>query len=170
MSFTPPTAMHFSHSGWVITTSLILALAFNLLPWQVDYLWLRPDFLLLVLLYWVIYQPARIGMGAAWSLGLIVDLTDGSILGQHALAYMLTAFALMLWQRRMFNFPPGQQAMFITGLLLIEQIASVIIATFVGDSSHALRYFAAIATGAICWIPLWTALHRLRTPDTKKSQ
>ncbi|MEQ1669174.1 MAG: rod shape-determining protein MreD, partial [Sulfuriferula sp.] len=71
MSFTPPTAtaMHFSHSGWVITTSLILALAFNLLPWQVDYLWLRPDFLLLVLLYWVIYQPARVGMGAAWGLG-----------------------------------------------------------------------------------------------------
>lgn len=170
MSFKPPTAMPFSHSGGMITISLTLALAFNLLPWDVNYLWLRPDFLLLVLLYWVIYQPARISMGAAWGLGLIVDLTDGSILGQHALAYTLTVFTLMLWQRRMFNFPPWQQAIHIIGLLLIEQAASVIIATFVGDSFHALHYFAAVLIGAICWVPLWTILHRVRTPDTKKSQ
>ncbi|MFA5171195.1 MAG: rod shape-determining protein MreD [Sulfuriferula sp.] len=159
-----------SHSGRVIALSLILALAFNLLPWSVDYLWLRPDFLLLVLLFWVIYQPARIGLGAAWTLGLLIDLTDGSILAQHALAYAITVFALMLLQRRMYNFPPWQQTIHIAGLLLIEQTMSVVVATFVGDSFHALQYFAAILTGALCWIPVWALLHSQHTPDAKKSQ
>ncbi|BBO99819.1 rod shape-determining protein MreD [Sulfuriferula nivalis] len=172
MSFTQPkgTSIQISHSGHVITISLILALAFNLLPWSVDYLWLRPDFLLLVLLFWLIYQPARVGLGAAWALGLLVDLTDGSILGQHALAYAVTTFALMLLQRRMFNFPPWQQTIHIAGLLLIEQSMSVVVATFVGDSFHALQYFSAILTGALCWIPLWTVLHSQRTPDAKNPQ
>jgi rod shape-determining protein MreD len=172
MSFnqTKGTSIRISHSGHVISLSLLVGLAFNLLPWSVDYLWLRPDFLLLVLLFWVIYQPARVGLGAAWALGLIIDLTDGSILGQHALAYAVTTFALMLLQRRMFNFPPWQQTMHIAGLLLIEQSMSVVVATFVGDSFHALQYFSAILTGTICWIPLWSILHSQRTPDAKKSQ
>jgi rod shape-determining protein MreD len=163
-------AMQLSHSGTVIAGSLLVALAFNLLPWSVNWLWLRPDFLLLVTLYWVIYQPSRIGMGAAWWLGLLVDLTDGSILGQHALAYAMSVFVLLLLQRRMFNFPPWQQASHIVGLLLIEQSVCVLIATFVGDAFHTLQYFAAIVTGAICWVPLWSILHRLRTPETAEAQ
>lgn len=163
-------AMQQSHSGSVVAGSLLVAFAFNLLPWSVDWLWLRPDFLLLVTLYWVIYQPGRIGMGAAWWLGLMVDLTDGTILGQHALAYTMSVFVLLLLQRRMFNFPPWQQTTHILGLLLIEQSVSVVIATFVGDTFHALQYFAAIFTGALCWIPLWTLLHRLRTSKTTEAQ
>jgi rod shape-determining protein MreD len=162
--------MQLSHSGTVIAGSLLAALAFNLLPWSVDWLWLRPDFLLLVTLYWVIYQPSRIGMGTAWWLGLLVDLTDGSILGQHALAYAMSVFVLLLLQRRMFNFPPWQQASHIVGLLLIEQAVCVLIATFVGNPFHTLQYFAAIVTGAICWVPLWSILHRLRTPETAEAQ
>ena len=162
--------MPLSHSGLVIAGSLLVAFAFNLLPWSLDWIWLRPDFLLLVTLYWVIYQPGRIGMGAAWWLGLLVDLTDGTILGQHALAYTMSVFVLLLLQRRMFNFPPWQQASHIAGLLLVEQVISVLIATFAGDTFHALNYFAAILTGALCWIPLWILLHRLRTPDTAEAQ
>jgi rod shape-determining protein MreD len=163
-------SIRLAYSPWVISISLLVAVAFNLLPWAVDYLWLRPDFLLLVLLYWVIYQPARVNIGAAWALGSLVDLTDGSILGQHALAYTVTVFALLLFQRRMYNFPPWQQAMHILVLLLIEQSVSVVIATFVGDSFHALRYFTAILTGTLCWTSLWHVLHKLRTPESKKSQ
>ncbi len=172
MQFAHPNgpAMQLSHSGSVITGSLLIAFAFNLLPWSVDWLWLRPDFLLLVTLYWAIYQPNRIGMGTAWWLGLLVDLTDGTILGQHALAYTTSIFVLLLLQRRMFNFPPWQQASHIIGFLLIEQLVSVLIATFAGDDFHALKYFSSILTGALCWVPLWMLLHRLRTPETSEAQ
>lgn len=162
--------MPLTHRVRVIAGSLLGAFILNLLPWSTDILWLRPDFLLLVTLYWVIYQPNRVGMGAAWWLGLLVDLTDGTILGQHALAYAMSVFVLLLLQRRMFNYPPWQQASHIIGFLLVEQVVSVLIATFVGDTFHALQFFASIVTGAICWLPLWYLLHRLRTPETAVAQ
>lgn len=162
--------MPLSHRVRVIAGSLIAALAINLLPWSVNWLWLRPDFLLLVTLYWVIYQPGRIGMGAAWWLGLLSDLTDGNVLGQHALAYAVSVFVLLYLQRRIFNFPPWQQAGYIFGLLLIEQVVSVLIATFTGHSFQNLHYAVAILTGALFWIPVWTILHRLRTPDNAEAK
>ena len=159
-----------SHRGPVIATSLFIAFILNILPWPVNLLWLRPDFLLLITLYWVIYQPNYVGIGSAWWLGLLVDLTDGSRLGQHALAYAVTVFTLLLIQRRMYNFPPWQQAIPILILLLIEQLMCTLIATFVGDTRFALLYFTAILTGTLCWIPLWILLQHSRTPKTTDAQ
>lgn len=158
------------HRGSVVAASLFIAFILNILPWPVDYLWLRPDFLLLVTLYWVIYQPNHVGIGTAWWLGLLTDMSDGSRLGQHALAYAITVFTLLLIQRRMFNFPPWQQAIPILSLLLIEQLICILIATFVDDTRYTFHYFAAILTGTLCWIPLWMLLHRLRTPSTADRQ
>ncbi|MHB1675958.1 MAG: rod shape-determining protein MreD [Sulfuriferula sp.] len=162
--------MPLSHRRSVIVASLFIAFLLDLSPWPVEYLWLRPDFLLLVTLYWVIYQPNHLGIGTAWLLGLLLDLSDGGWLGQHALAYAVTVFVLLLVQRRMFNFPPWQQALPILVLLLIEQLICILVATFVGDTHYALAFFAAIITGTACWIPLWLLLHRLRTPSTAEAQ
>ena len=54
---------------------------------------LRPDFLALVLLYWCIQEPRLIGVGIAWCSGLLMDVADGTVFGQHALAYAVLAYA-----------------------------------------------------------------------------
>ena len=69
-----------------IVFTLLGALLLNLLPWSGSWLWVRPDFGALVLLYWCIAQPRRIGFTAACLLGLLMDIADGSLFGQHALA------------------------------------------------------------------------------------
>ena len=69
-----------------IAVSLIAALLLNLLPWSGVALWLKPDFVALVVLYWCIEQPRRLGFVAAWLLGLFMDVADGTLFGQHALA------------------------------------------------------------------------------------
>lgn len=75
-----------------IFLSLLIALLFNLLPLQETILLLRPDFVAITLLYWNINQPQRIGMTVSFVAGLIMDVSNSSILGQHALAYCLLTF------------------------------------------------------------------------------
>ena len=65
---------------------------------------LRPDFLALVLLYWCIQEPRYVGVGAAWVVGLVMDVGDATLFGQHALAYAVLAYA-----RRIF--PPARAAL-----------------------------------------------------------
>lgn len=163
-------SMPLSHRRSVIAASLFIAFLLDIAPWPLEYIWLRPDFLLLVTLYWVIYQPNYLNIGTAWLLGLLLDLSDGGRLGQHALAYAVTVFVLLLVQRRMFNFPPWQQALPVAALLLIEQSICILISSFTGDTHYRIEYFAAIATGTVFWVPLWLLLHRLRTPNTAEAK
>ncbi len=157
------------HSHGVFLASLACGLLANLLPWRVDLLWLRPDFLLLTVLYWAIYRPADMGIGTAWWLGLLEDACDGAHLGQHALAYATCVYALGHFQRRLYNFPPWQQALPVLAFLLIEQIVDILVATFLGDTRNAPPYFASIASGALCWFPLWSLLHRMRPRATESA-
>lgn len=152
-----------THNVVIIALSLIIAGCCNLLPWRSDWLWLRPDFLLLTTLYWGIYQPRQIGIGTAWWLGLLVDLSDGAHLGQHALGYAISMYTLSLFQRRLYNFPPWQQAIPVLAFLLIEQVVEIVVSTFLGDSRDAVKYMLSAMMGAVCWLPLWWLMRRLRS-------
>lgn len=138
----------------LIVISLLLGLAFNLLPWMGWALWWRPDFLLVIMLYWVVQQPRSVGMGAAWWLGLLTDLINGAVFGQHAMAYTVAAFGALLLQRRILNFKPWQQALQVLPLLLVEQLVSILAATFAGHAFSGAEYFLAVASGTLLWLPL----------------
>src|SRR5258708_15370925 len=83
-----------------IAITLFVALMINLLPLTGWVLVLRPDFVALVLLYWGINQPRKIGFLPAWLLGLAMDVADGSLFGQHALAYSVMMFTAIALHRR----------------------------------------------------------------------
>ena len=95
---------------WFVLLTLLAALVLNLLPWSGVWLALKPDFLALVLLYWCIQQPRLVGVGTAWSCGLLMDVGQGALFGQHALAYALLGFAAEYFHRRVLRFPLWQQA------------------------------------------------------------
>src|SRR3979490_1382839 len=78
-----------------VVVTLVAALLLNLLPLAGWVLALRPDFVALTLLYWGIYQPRKIGFLPAFLLGLAMDVADGLLVGQHALAYSVMMFARM---------------------------------------------------------------------------
>ncbi len=154
--------IHAGHSLRILAGSLLAGWLLNLLPWRIDLLWLRPDFLLLATLYWAIYQPTRIGVGSAWWLGLLTDFSDGAHIGQHAISYALAVYALTLFQRRLYNFPPWQQALPVMAFLLLEQVSNILIATFMGDSRDVLPWMASLVTGTLVWFPWWGIMHRLQ--------
>ena len=86
-------------TGYIALT-LIAALLLNLLPWSGYWLWIKPDFVALVVLYWCIEQPRKMGFVAAWLLGMFMDVADGTLFGQHALAYTILAYAGIVLHRR----------------------------------------------------------------------
>ena len=83
-----------------IAVTLIAAFLANLLPWSGWMLAVKPDFVALILLHWCIQQPRRVGFTVAMLFGLCMDVADGSLFGQHALAYSLLAYAGIVLHRR----------------------------------------------------------------------
>ena len=76
---------------WFILLTCLLGLLANVAPASGLVLELRPDFLMLVILYWCIQEPRYMGVGVAWMLGLVMDVADATVFGQHALAYAVLA-------------------------------------------------------------------------------
>jgi len=147
---------------WFVLLSLLVALVANLAPLNGIALALRPDFLALVLLYWCIQQPRYVGVGAAWAVGLIMDVGDATVFGQHALAYAVLAYGAEYFRRRVLRFPLWQQAVQVAALLLLCSLI-VLLVRFVGGAMlPGWIYFAPPLVGALLW-PLVSVL--LQTPQ-----
>jgi rod shape-determining protein MreD len=131
--------------------SLILAFVLILLPWSGFALKIRPDFVLLVIIFWLIRAPNLCNVGTAWFLGLFVDLATGGIFGQYALAYTITAFFAVTYQRRLVLFNHTQQLFYVFLLLMISQIILLILKTFSGAESLGWSYFLPSLTGILLW-------------------
>jgi rod shape-determining protein MreD len=131
--------------------SLIVALIFLLLPWSGVWLKIRPDFLLLVIIFWIIRAPNLCNVGTAWLVGLFVDLATGGIFGQYALAYTITAFFAVTYQRRLVLFNNTQQLFYVFLLLIISQIVLLILKTFAGAELIGWSYFLPSITGILLW-------------------
>ncbi len=99
-----------------IWSSLAVALLLNMLP--LGRLAWMPDFLAVVLLFWSIHQPQRVGMGAAFVFGLVMDVHQTALLGQHAWSYTLLAFLGVLVRRRIQWFKVGSQTLQLTPLFI----------------------------------------------------
>jgi len=104
---------------WFVFLTLFLAFIAHMVPLSGVALALRPDFLALVLLYWCIQAPRLVGVGSAWIVGLLMDVADATLFGQHALAYAVLAYSAEYFRRRVLRFPLWQQAAQVALLLLL---------------------------------------------------
>lgn len=138
--------------GGVIFLSILAGLTLNLLPLSDLIVLLRPDFLLLVLLYWIIYHPMRVNIGTAWLMGLVVDVAYGNLLGQYALAYALTAFFSLGLRRRVLMFPLWQQALHILPLLMLMQTIVLLIKLSGGAPWPGPALYLSSVFGAVLWL------------------
>jgi rod shape-determining protein MreD len=132
-----------------IALTLALGLLFNLLPWgrTVGV----PDLTATVLAFWCIHQPRRVGIGVAWVLGLLLDVGNGALLGQHALGYSVLAFLAFAVHRRILWFPPWQQALHVLVLLLITQLLTLVIRIAAGVDFPGWSYFIGSFICAVLW-------------------
>src|SRR3970282_295861 len=148
-----------------IVASFVLALFLNFLPWR-D-LRLVPDFVALVLAFWCVRQPRLVGLGVAWSLGLLSDAGNGVLLGQHALAYSLLAFLATWLSRRILWFVHGLQALHVALMLLVTQGVALLVRLAAGDPFPGWAILVGPLAGAMLW-PAATSLLLLPQPPTHR--
>jgi rod shape-determining protein MreD len=134
--------------GYMALT-VTLALLFNLMPWN-DLAGV-PDMVALVLAFWCVHQPRRMGIGIAWFVGLIMDAGNGALLGQHAFAYAFLAFGAITLHRRILWFSLWQQAAHVLLLLLASQALMLGVRMIAGGAFPGPMYFAGSLVAAALW-------------------
>jgi rod shape-determining protein MreD len=143
-----------------IVFSFIAAALLNMLPASDWAMWGRPDFVALLVLYWCIEQPERIGFGAAFVLGLLMDVADGAFFGQHALAYSILAYAAIELHRRVRMFEAVSQVIYVIPLLLVNDLIVLAIRMLAGADFPGYRYFLGSLVAGAFW-PVISVLLKL---------
>lgn len=148
---------------WLIPLTLAVALMLAMVPLPESVAPVRPDWVTLVALYWAMALPRRFGLTFAWIAGILLDVSQGALLGQNALgAVIVVAFALQYHQRLRVA-PIAQQALIVTLLLLFKQALVIWTSGLAGRAPEApWLYFAAPLTALIFWPLLFVVLRDLR--------
>jgi rod shape-determining protein MreD len=141
-----------------IALTLLVALLANLLALPSILQVLRPDLIALTLIYWVVYHPRRVGFLPAWLLGLAMDVQDGSLFGQHAIAYAVLMYLAILLHRRIVMFGMRQQVLHVIAILAAAQCVMLLVRLVAGNEFPGPLYFAPAIVGALLWPGLFSLI------------
>ena len=151
-----------TRSNLTIFTTFVVAFILVSLPspdWAEQF---RPDWISLVLIYWCLATPNRVGVGVGWTAGLLLDVLYGSLLGQQALAKSLIAFLTLKLHLRVRMFPPWQQAMIILLLLVINHLIVLWAKGIAGHPTGNLSSWTPSIVGMAIWPVVFTMLRKVR--------
>ncbi len=149
-------------NGVVILILFLIALVLTVMPlpdWTRDF---RPQWVTLMLIYWCMALPQRVGVGTAWTLGVFEDVLTGTLLGQHALGLSVTAFLTLRLHQRIRIFPLWQQSLSVFVLLLVEHLLSLWVIGATGQPTPSLWYWMPALVGAFLWPWFYIVLRDVR--------
>lgn len=153
-------AMHSRRIPVVITIIIALMLSVMPLPnWLEPF---RPDWIAIVLIYWAMVLPRTWSVGSAWLVGLVLDVAQGTLLGQHALALSVIVFVTVKMHLLMRVFPAGQLIAAVFSLLALYQFILFWINGVAGIPVNATQYWGPVLTGAMIWPAANSLLHSIR--------
>lgn len=150
------------HGAWVIVMSFVAALALTILPLPVRVDVYRPEWVALVLIYWCLALPERVGIGIAWGMGLLLDVIKGALLGQHALSLAVVAYIALKLHRRIRVFPIWQQALSVLLLVALQQMLVLWIKGISGQPPWSWTYWLPSLISMLLWPWVFFALRELR--------
>lgn len=139
------------HSWFAILMTLIIALILTLLPMPGWTVWLRPAWVLMVLIYWAMVTPYKVSVGLAWITGLVVDLLNGTLLGEHALAFTVIIYLVSRMYIRLRMYPMLQQGLSILSFILLYQFIIYCIQGFIGQLPVSHLYWLSSVTSMLLW-------------------
>jgi len=122
----------------------------------------RPDWLALVVIFWAMQLPRTWSVGSAWIIGIVLDVSYGTLLGQHALALCVIAFATVRFHLLMRVFPLSQLSATIFALLALYQFILFWVNGVAGVSAPTITYWAPVITGTLVWPFLFMFLSGVR--------
>ena len=153
-----------------IWASLIAALLLNMLPLG-RVVWM-PDLLMLVLVFWNVHQPLRVGIGVAFMFGLAMDVQQAALLGQHAFSYTALSFFAAMIQRRLLWFEVPLQALQVLPLFVAAHGMELILRLLGGGIFPGWILLAAPLAEALLWpvVSVLLLVPQRRAPDRDENR
>jgi rod shape-determining protein MreD len=134
-----------------IAISFLVAFVLSILPvpaWAQPY---RPDWVALVLIYWCVFVPGRVGVGTGWLAGLVLDVLYGSLLGNHALAKSVVAYVSHRLHLQLRVFPRWQQAIAVLALVALNNLVLLWVRSLAGAGSVKWSYWTSSVVSMLVW-------------------
>ncbi len=153
---------HSRQGNGIIVVSFVIAIMLTALPlpeWAVNW---RPSWVAIVLIYWCMAVPDRVGVVVAWVLGLLLDVMHSNVLGQNALGLVLIAFITLNSYQRMRVFPLAQQAVLVCFYLLLYELIMFWITAYTGSQTRDWTYWMPAFTSMLLWPWLFIVLRDIR--------
>ena len=136
---------------WLFPLSFGLALIASLVPLSESLNWIRPEWMALLVIYWCLNVPERMGIGLCWCLGFLLDPLKGGFLGQYAFAFALIGYVTLHVGARIKQFPLLQQAIFVFLLIAFSELVLIWLRNLVADSAFDWRYGLPAITSMLVW-------------------
>ncbi len=151
-----------SHGLSIIIVSFVISFILTAMPlpdWAQAW---RPVWPAMVLIYWCMALPGRVGIGTAWCIGLLLDVQQGTLLGQHALGYTIIAFITLTIHQRMRVCSLSKQALVVCSILFFYMLISLWIRAVTGYPPQQWTYWMPPVTSMLLWPWLFVILRDVR--------
>lgn len=135
----------------LLTISILLAMLLSILPLPDGWGWFRPEFVALLVIYWVMALPDHVGIGAAFVIGLVQDVVENVTFGQHGLALVAVAYVCVLSYQRIRNYALWQQSAWVFVLIGIHQLFWNWVHSLAGPAAQSLVFLLPALVSALVW-------------------
>lgn len=147
---------------WFISLSILLAMVLSIMPLPLELKSLRPDWVLIVIIYWTIALPHRVNIGTAWLSGMLLDILLGTTLGLHAIAMIVVVYVTASNFQKLRNFSLWQQSLLIAVFLLLYHFILFWINHFLTGVSFSVNYIYPAITSSLIWLWLFPVMRAFR--------
>lgn len=147
---------------YVIYLTLLAGYLLTLMPmpeWASAY---RPQWVALILIYWCMALPERIGVGVGFATGLLLDVLTGTLLGQYALGLSVVAYLALKLHLRVRVMPLRQQVFTISILLVVERLLALWTTGAAGYPTPSLLYWITPLISMLLWPWVYLTLRKVR--------
>lgn len=152
------------HCLWAIALSLLFSLLLMVWPLSAANQWLRPEWTALLIIYWAIVCPQHSSLLLVWGTGIVLDILEGTLLGQHALSLMGVSYICLLSYQRLRNYVVLHQALIVFVMVGISQLIDHWVHSLAGGTvqGSSLKFLLPALMSALVWPLLWIGMERLR--------
>ncbi|GGK80851.1 rod shape-determining protein MreD [Amphritea balenae] len=148
--------------GSIILATFLVGFMLSQMPLPQFAEWFRPEWVVMILIYWVMALPERVGLGTATAVGLVLDLIKGSPLGLNVLTLLIICYLTQILYKRLRMFPLVQQAIMVMVLVGINQLVFNWVHGLMGSRSDSLIFLLPALVSALLWPWLFVILRSLR--------
>ena len=156
-------------TGWLIYGSFLVGLLFAVIPLPAMVQPLRPYLLAMLVAYWAMEAPTRVGFGTAFVLGVLADLATASVLGEQGFRLVVIAWLVQHFRTRLRFFPLWQQAAAVGLLLFNDRVVTWFIHALVGAPPVGMTWWLSPLLGVLLWPWLYVLIDMARLRARERS-